>query len=221
MKKLTSLIIFVGLAINVSSQDQPKNLKEAFKADWLIGTWESKNDEGQVVSSVTFGWKIQDVLMFRESKGSDGKVRSFAIISLDTDEGKVLMHYHSSREASIGELQVEGNKVIRTVNWKRKKLSKEQIESRVDAFVSNRLASGEVQEEGVAELKQNVRNFLNNRKTSGTNKFTYEKQGAGKMLTTFARKDESGQFVASRGRGLGLGRGGRGGSGPVTHTRKK
>ena len=111
MKKLTSLIIFVGLVINVSSQDQPKNLKEAFKADWLIGTWESKNDEGQVVSSVTFGWKIQDVLMFRESKGSDGKVRSFAIISLDTDEGKVLMHYHSSREASIGELQVEAFKI--------------------------------------------------------------------------------------------------------------
>ena len=148
-------------------------------------------------------------------KGSDGKVRSFAIISLDTDEGKVLMHYHhSSRGASIGELQVEGNKVIRTVNWKRKKLSKEQIESRVESFVANRLATGEVQEEGVAELKQNVRNFLNNRKTSGTDKFTYEKQSADKMVTTLARKDESGQFVASRGRG-------RGGSGPVTHTRKK
>ena len=213
MKKLTSLLIFVGLAINVSGQEEPKNLKEAFKADWLIGTWETKNDDGQVTSQ-TFGWKIQDVLMFKESKGSDGKVRSFAIISLDTDEGKVLMHYHSSREASIGELQVEGNKVIRTVNWKRKKLSKEQIESRVDAFVSNRLASGEVQEEGVAELKQNVRNFLNNRKTSGTNKTTYEKQGADKMVATSARKDESGQFVASRGRG-------RGGSGPVTYTRKK
>ena len=152
--------------------------------------------------------------MFSESKGSDGKVRSFAIISLDTDEGKVLMHYHSSRGASIGELQVEGNKVIRTVNWKRKKLSKEQIESRVESIVEGRLASGAVQEEGVAELKQNVRNFLNNRKTSGTNKFTYEKQGADKMVTTFARKDESGQFVASRGRG-------RGGSGPVTYTRKK
>ena len=214
MKKLTSLLIFVGLAFNVSGQEEPKNLKEAFKADWLIGTWETKNDDGQVTSQ-TFGWKIQDVLMFRESKGSDGKVRSFAIISLDTDEGKVLMHYHSSRGASIGELQVEGNKVIRTNNWQRKKRAKEQIESWVERVVANRLASGAVQEEGVAELKQNVRNFLNNRKTSGTDKFTYEKQGADKMVTTFARKDESGQFVAGRGRG------GRGGSGPVTYTRKK
>ena len=210
MKKLTSLIIFVGLAINVSGQEQRKNLKEAFKADWLIGTWESKNDEGQVVSSQTFGWKIQDVLIVRESKGSDGKVRSFATISLDTDEGKVLMHHHARRGTSIGELQVEGNKVIRTVNWKRKKLSKEQIESRVDAFVSNRLASGEVQEEGVAELKQNVRKAQ--QRTSGTNKTTYEKKGADKMVRTFARKDESGQFVAGRGRG---------GSGPVTYIRKK
>ena len=75
-------------------------------------------------------------------------------------------------------------------------MSKEQIESRVESIVEGRLASGAVQEEGVAELKQNVRNFLNNRKTSGTDKFTYEKQGADKMVTTFARKDESGQFVA-------------------------
>ena len=119
MKKLTSLLIFVGLAINVSGQDQPKNLKEAFKADWLIGTWETKNDEGQV-SGQTFSWKIQDVLMVRESTGNDGKVRSFAIISLDTDEGKVLMHYHSSRGASIGELQVEGNKVIERLIGKEK-----------------------------------------------------------------------------------------------------
>ena len=42
MKKLTSLLIFVGLAFNVSGQEEPKNLKEVFKADWLIGTWEKK-----------------------------------------------------------------------------------------------------------------------------------------------------------------------------------
>ena len=209
MKKLTSLLIFVGLAFNVSGQEEPKNLKEAFKADWLIGTWETKNDDGQVTSQ-TFGWKIQDVLMFKESKGSDGKVGSFAIISLDTDEGKVLMNYHSSRRTSIEELQVEGNKVIRTNNWQRKKRSKEQIESWVERVVANRLASGAVQEEGVAELKQNVRK--SQQRTSGTNKTTYEKKGADKMVRTFARKDESGQFVAGRGRG---------GSGPVTYTRKK
>ena len=212
MKKLTSLLIFVGLAINVSGQEEPKNLKEAFKADWLIGTWETKNDEGQV-SGHTFSWKIEDVLMVKEYR-VNGELQSFAIISLDVDEDKVISHSYANRRTSIGEMKVNGDKLVRTVNWKTKKLSKEQIESRVDAFVSNRLASGEVQEKGVAELKQNVRNFLNNRKTSGTDKFTYEKQGADKMVTTFARKDESGQFVASRGRG-------RGGSGPVTYIRKK
>ena len=212
MKKLISLLIFVGLAINVSGQEEPKNLKEAFKADWLIGTWETKNDDGQVTSQ-TFGWKIQDVLMFRENTGRDGEVQGFAIISLDVDEDKVLYHSFNNRYASIGEMKVEGDKVIRTANWKSKKLSKEQTESRVERVAANRLAAGAVQEEGVAELKQNLRKYF--QRTSGTNKITYEKQGADKMVTTFARKDESGQFVAGRGSG------GRGGSGPVTYTRKK
>ena len=195
MKKLTSLLIFVGLAINVSGQEEPKNLKEAFKADWLIGTWESTNDDGQV-SGQTFGWKIQDVLMVRESTGNDGKVRSFATISLDKDAGKVLMHYHSTGNGtSISELKVDGDKVISVGNWKRGKLSQEEVESRIESFVESRLASGAVQEEGVAELKQNVINYYNNRKTSGMRKITYEKQGADKMVTTFANKDESGQFV--------------------------
>ena len=71
-----------------------------------------------------------------------------------------------------------------------------------------------MQEERVAELKQNVRKYL--QRTSGTDKYTYEKQGADKMVTTFARKDESGQFVASSRRGSRSR-----GSDPVTHTRKK
>ena len=195
MKKLTSLIIFVGLAFNVSGQEEPKNLKEAFKADWLIGTWESTNDDGQV-SGQTFGWKIQDVLIVRESKGNDGEVQGFGIISLDVDEDKVLYHSFNNRYASIGEIKFEGQKMIRTSTWKSKKLSEEQIQSRVESIVANQLASGEVQEEGVPELKQNLWNYYNNtRKTSGTRKITYEKQGADKMVTTFANKDESGQFV--------------------------
>ena len=196
MKKLILSIIFVGLAFNVIGQDQPKNLKEVFKADWLIGTWERKNDEGQVVSSQTFGWKIQDVLMYRQSKGRDGKVRSFAPISLDTDEGKVLMHYHSTGNGtSISELKVQGDRVISTGTWKRRKLSEEEVKLRIESIVANRLASGAVQEAGIPELKQNVKNFFNNRKTSGTRKIFYEKQGSDKMITTYADKDESGQLV--------------------------
>ena len=203
MKKLTSLIIFVGLAFNVSGQDQPKNLKEAFKADWLIGTWESTNDDGQV-SGQTFGWKIQDVLMVRESTGNDGKVRSFATISLDKDAGKVLMHYHSSFfGTSIEEMQVEGNKVIRTNNWKRKKLSKEEAEQRVESIVANQLASGAIQEAGVPELKQNIRKYY--QRTSGTREYTYEMQGKDKMIMTRLSKTTSGQL----------------GGNPTTFTRKK
>ena len=211
MKKLTSLLIFVGLAINVSGQDQPKNLKEAFKADWLIGTWESKNDEGQVVSSQTFGWKIQDVLMVRESKGSDGKVQSFVTIWLDVDEDKVLFQHYankrsptSRRRAIAGEIKVDGDKVIKTDNWKVQKLSKEQIESRVESIVANQLASGAVQEAGVPELKQGIRNYF--QRTSGTRRYTYEKQGEDKMAMTHATKNTSGEFVARD---------------PVTLTRKK
>ena len=159
MKKLTSLLMFVGLAFNVSGQDQPKNLKDVFKADWLIGTWERKNDEGQVFS-VTYGWKIQDVLIVRESKGNDGEVQGFGIISLDVDEDKVLYHSFNNRYASIGEIKFEGQKMIRTSNWKSKKLSEEQIQSRVESIVANQLASGEVQEAGVPELKQGIRNYF-------------------------------------------------------------
>jgi hypothetical protein len=211
MKKLTSLLIFVGLAFNVSGQEEPKNLKEVFKADWLIGTWETKNDEGQV-SGHTFSWKIEDVLMVKEYT-VNGELQSFAIISLDVNEDKVISHSYGNRYTSIGEMKVNGDKLVRTVNWKRKKLSKEEAASRVASRVANQLASGEVQEEGVPELKKNLWDYYNNtRETSGTSKYTYEKQGEDKMVQTIVRKDESGQFVAGRGRG---------GSGPVTYTRKK
>tara|TARA_B100001250_G_scaffold348007_1_gene318509 strand:- start:291 stop:911 length:621 start_codon:yes stop_codon:yes gene_type:complete len=205
MKKLTSLLIFVGLAINVSGQEEPKNLKQVFKADWLIGTWETKNDEGQVTSH-SFSWKIEDVLMVKEYT-VNGELQSFAIISLDVDEDKVISHSYGNRRTSIGEMKVNGNKLVRTVNWKRKEYSKEEAALRVASRVANQLASGAVQQEGVPELKQNLWNYYNNtRKTSGINKWTYEKQGEDKLVMTRAVKDESGQFVKGD---------------PVTYTRKK
>ena len=203
MKKLTSLLMFVGLAFNVSAQEEPKNLKEAFKADWLIGTWERKNDEGQV-SGQTFGWKIQDVLIVRESTGNDGEVQGFGIISLDVDEDKVLYHSFNNRYTSIGEIKFEGDKMIRTSSWKSKKLSEKELKSRIESIVANRLASGAVQEAGVPELKQGIRNYF--QRTSGTRRYTYEKQGEDKMVMTHATKNTSGEFVARD---------------PVTLTRKK
>jgi len=202
MKKLTSLIIFVGLAINVSGQEEPKNLREVLQADWLVGTWETKNADEQV-SSHTFSWKIEDVLMVKEYR-ENGELRSFAIISLDTDDDKVLTHSYGNRRTSVGELKVEKNKVFRTSTWKSKKLSEEQIQSRVESIVANQLASGAIQEAGVPELKQNIRNYF--QRTSGTNKYTYEKQGEDKMVMTRASKNTSGEFVERE---------------PVTLTRKK
>ena len=208
MRKLTSLLVFVGLTISVSGQEEPENLKQVFKADWLVGTWETKNDEGQV-SSHTFSWKIEDILMVKEYMVND-ELQSFAVISLDVNEDKVISHSYGNRRTSIGEMKVNGDKLIRTVNWKRKKLSKEEAASRVESSIANQLATGEVQEEGVPELKKNLWDYYNNtRKTSGTNKYTYEKQGEDKMVATSARKDESGQFVAISG------------FAPRTYTRKK
>ena len=202
MKKLTSLLIFVGLAFNVSGQEKPKNLKEVLQADWLVGSWETKNADGQV-SSHTFSWKIEDVLMVKEYR-ENGELRSFAIISLDTDDDKVLTHSYGNRRTSVGELKVEKNKVFRTSTWKSKKLSGEQIQSRVESIVANQLASGAIQEAGVPELKQNIRNYF--QRTSGANKYTYEKQGEDKMVMTRASKNTSGEFVERD---------------PVTLTRKK
>ena len=205
MKKLTSLLIFVGLAINVSGQEEPKNLKEVLQDDWFVGSWETKNADGQV-SSHTFSWKIEDVLMVKEYT-VNGELQSFAIISLDVDEDKVISHSYGNRRTSVGEIKINGDQLLRTVNWKTKKLSKEEAKSRVESIVTNRLASGAVQQEGVPELKQNLWNYYNNtRKTSGTNKWTYEKQGEDKLVMTRAVKDESGQFVKGD---------------PVTYTRKK
>ena len=205
MRKLTSLLVFVGLTISVSSQEEPENLKQVFKADWLVGTWETKNDEGQV-SSHTFSWKIEDVLMVKEYT-VNGELQSFAIVSLDVDEDKVISHSYGNRRTSIGEIKINGDQLLRTVNWKTKKLSKEEAKSRVESIVTNRLASGAVQQEGVPELEQNLWNYYNNtRKTSGINKWTYEKQGEDKLVMTRAVKDESGQFVKGD---------------PVTYTRKK
>ena len=205
MKKLTSLLIFVGLAINVCAQEQRTNLKEAFKADWLIGKWETKNDNGQV-SSHTFGWKIQDILMFKEFRMGDN-LQSFAIISLDADEDKVIIHSYGNRRTSVGELKLDGDKVIRTTNWKRRKLSKKEAESRIKSIITNQLAQGAVEEEGVPELRQSISNYFNNnRKTSGSRKYTYEKQGTDKLVMTTANKDESGQFIEGD---------------PITYTRAK
>ena len=202
MKKLTSLLIFVGLAFNVSGQEESKNLKEVLQADWFVGSWETKNADGQV-SSHTFSWKIEDVLMVKEYT-VNGELQSFAIISLDTDEDMVKIQSYSARgTTSTGEMKAEGDKVTRTSNWKTNKLSEEELKSRIESIVANQLASGAIQEAGVPELKQNIRKYY--QRTSGTREYTYEMQGKDKMIMTRLSKTTSGQL----------------GGNPTTFTRKK
>ena len=201
MKKLTSLLIFVGLAFNVSGQEESKNLKEVLQADWFVGSWETKNADGQV-SSHTFSWKIEDVLMVKEYR-ENGELRSFAIISLDTDDDKVKIQSYNAGGTSTGEMKAEGDKVTRTSNWKTNKLSEEELKSRIESIVANQLASGAIQEAGVPELKQNIRKYY--QRTSGTREYTYEMQGKDKMIMTRLSKTTSGQL----------------GGNPTTFTRKK
>ena len=106
-KKLTSLIIFIGLAISVSGHEEPKNHKDVLQADWFVGSCETKNADGQV-SSHTFSWKIEDVLLVKEYK-VNGELQSFAIISLDVDEDKVISNSYANRRTSIGEMKVNGS----------------------------------------------------------------------------------------------------------------
>ena len=52
--------------------------------------------------------------------------------------------------------------------------------------------NGEGPYNSIPELKKNLWDYYNNtRKTSGTNKYTYEKQGEDKMVETSFQKDES------------------------------
>jgi len=55
MNKIKIMALALGLIFNVQAQQKSKTLSDVFKADWLIGSWESKDDKGKVVKTVTFG----------------------------------------------------------------------------------------------------------------------------------------------------------------------
>jgi len=96
MKKLTSLLIFVGLTISVSGQEEPKNLKEsldAAKARWLIGDWESENADGQK-SQKQYKWGIEDAVILVHSNTS---TEYHGVIGFNATSGKVIAKYFDSR----------------------------------------------------------------------------------------------------------------------------
>ena len=179
MTKITALILLVGLTLNVGAEEGNKTLNDVFKADWLIGSWARENG-----STVTYGWKIKDVLMYKESKSSKGKVYSFSLISLGEDKKTVHYHsFHNDGYVSIGELSSMGKKVLRTAKWTQKKLTSKQIASRVENYAANKVAAGEVDKDGIAALKKERTQFLKERKTSGTNAFIWELKDSDTMET--------------------------------------
>ena len=119
MKKLTSLLIFVGLAFNVSGQEEPKNLKEAMdaaKAHWIIGDWETKNADG-TTWVVSFKWAVKDgVVSVQVSR--DGEIFNQGIIGFDSISGKVVGKSMSRRGVSDSEWVVIEGKLFEVVKGK-------------------------------------------------------------------------------------------------------
>jgi len=87
MKKLISLIIFVGLAINVSGQNQTTNGEEAMaKVSWLIGEWEGTGSNGNT-QQVSHKWAIKTVAM---SITAGGRMQNSGVLGFDRIKGKLV-----------------------------------------------------------------------------------------------------------------------------------
>ena len=116
MKKLTSLIMFAGLAISASAQEEPKNLKEAMdaaKAHWLIGSWESENAVGQK-SQKQYKWGIKDSVILVHSKTIN---EYHGVIGFDG--GKVVGKYFGNNVVADTEWPGGGNgKLIEIVKMR-------------------------------------------------------------------------------------------------------
>ena len=111
--------MFVGLAFNVSGQEEPKNLKEAMdaaKAHWIIGDWERKNEDGTTVV-VSFKWAVKDgVVSVQVSR--DGEIFNQGIIGFDSISGKVVGKSMSRRGVSDSEWGVIEGKLFEVVKGK-------------------------------------------------------------------------------------------------------
>jgi len=110
MKKLTSILIFVGLAINVSGQEAPNSLKEAMDAaknHWMIGDWERKRSNG-TTEILSFKWAVKDGVVSVQIK-RDGEINSQGLIGLDPESNKVVGKMMGRRGSASSEwLIIEG-----------------------------------------------------------------------------------------------------------------
>jgi hypothetical protein len=94
MKQLISLILFFGLAINVSGQDQPTNREEAMaKVSWLIGDWERTGSNGNT-QQVSYEWATENVaISITTDGGSTAASRIMqlsGVLGFDIKSGKLV-----------------------------------------------------------------------------------------------------------------------------------
>ena len=116
MKKLISLIIFVGLAINVSGQDQPTNSEEAMaKVSWLIGEWEGTGSNGNT-QQVSYKWAIENVAMSITSGGgstpASRNMQFSGVLGFDRIKGKLVGKSYSRRGHIDTEWSFADGKII-------------------------------------------------------------------------------------------------------------
>ena len=109
MKKLTSLLIFVGLAINVSGQDQPTNREEAMaKVSWLIGDWERTGSNGNT-QQISYKWAIENVAM---SITTGGRMQNSGVLGFDRTKSKLVGKSYSRRGHIDTEWSFADGKII-------------------------------------------------------------------------------------------------------------
>ena len=109
MKKLISLIIFVGLAINVSGQEEPTNREEAMtKVSWLIGDWERTGSNGNT-QQVSYKWAIENVAM---SITTGGRMQNSGVLGFDRIKGKLVGKSYSRRGHIDTEWSFADGKII-------------------------------------------------------------------------------------------------------------
>ena len=109
MKKLISLIIFVGLAINVSGQNQTTNGEEAMaKVSWLIGEWEGTRSN-ENTQQVSYKWAIENVAM---SITTGGRMQNSGVLGFDRIKGKLIGKSYSRRGHIDTEWSFADGKII-------------------------------------------------------------------------------------------------------------
>ena len=120
MKKLISLIIFVGLAINVSAQDQPTNREEAMaKVSWLIGDWERTSSNGEKQQS-SYKWAIENIAILITT---GGRMQSSGVLGFDRTNGKLVGKSFNRIGTADSEWSFSDGKLIEKITLKEKEIN--------------------------------------------------------------------------------------------------